>query len=133
MELLYRNDEAADAAYLVNRMQRDGRIYMISRVAKSCGFIFVQGKYMEFYSRLCMKIISGESSEDAITYIVSIFKSMYEYHTENPDGNPEKYEKVLDAFVDSCLESGGEIARTGELLREISLGGFQRDYDLPEK
>ena len=132
MELLYRNGETADAAYLVDKMEKGGKIYMVSRVAKTCSFIFAEPENMEFFSRLCRKMISGESSEDAITYIVSVFKSMYEYHSECPDALPEEYEKVLGGFVSACREDGGEAARTGELLLEISRDGFLSDYGAPK-
>jgi len=113
MKFLYHFDEDEDITYLILKMLDDKKVYMLSRVAKVCQFIFGETEYLEQYDKICIGLLN-ENSKEIHGYIKSIYKSMGEFITENGASNLEDFKKIEKQFCEECKKLGHE-----NLAREI--------------
>lgn len=107
MALLYRGDEDADTNYLVNTMVENNKLYMLSRVAKTCMFIFESRMQMDLFISLCKEFMALDCNKYS-GYIESIVKSICECYEIKPDLQRGTLKAVIRGFADTCAEQGAE-------------------------
>lgn len=104
LSLLYMNEEKEDASYIIRKMANEGKAYTISRVAKTCNFIFFDKYYLDSYYSICKDLVIAENKTDEETkrYVISIFKSMCECYLGKPDEEKTEVRNTITQFVNEC-------------------------------
>lgn len=105
ISLLYRFNEDDDTAYLVRRTVQQDRIYMLSRIAKVCQFIFACEAHVQEYDQICRELLENGGKE-YWGYIRSIYKSMGEYVTENKMEQIDSLRQVIESFCEYSRTNG---------------------------
>ena len=119
MAFLYKFEEIDDARFLVNRMLDGYNIYMLSRVIKSCRFIFQNIESIDYYFDICKSLL--ENDVKVHKFVKSIIRSIGEYivydaPSDNRDILANCYKNRMSNFTELCNELGYQ-----GLADEISL------------
>lgn len=105
ISMLYRFNEDDDTSYLVRKTVQQDRIFLLSRIAKECQFIFACEAHVQEFDQICRELLEKDGKESC-GYIQSIYKSIGEYVTENKMEQIDALRQVIEAFCEYSVSKG---------------------------